>query len=265
MCNFQIILHQEFIFTQPRRNSVKRTLFFDVRSRPSASQYLTVRSSEEFRTPSGVRKFPRKEPADHRLMLWRFRFSAEARGGEAAARKLIDGYGQVSSLRIRAALSAWRPSRWKHMDAGDLLGRMRVGCRRREACGWSFGHSLRGHEAASRVVAVASGGLRGCFQRAKTSMTIMRPPQQEHGGRKSSGSPGAVSSTGASTCRSRSALAGRRSIQALIPTNAFNLSHRRPPAQRVRSSAPLQPSTSTRLTSPVAAKPPSRPTMMRLL
>lgn len=31
------------------------------------------------------------------------------------------------------------------------------------------------------------------------------------------------------------------------------------------SSAPLQPSTSTRRTSPVAAKPPSRPTMMRLL
>ena len=32
------------------------------------------------------------------------------------------------------------------------------------------------------VVAVVSGGPRGCFHRSNTSMTIMRPPQQGHGG-----------------------------------------------------------------------------------
>lgn len=45
------------------------------------------RRREEFRAPAGVRKSPRKEPADHRLMLWRFRFSADVRGGETAANK----------------------------------------------------------------------------------------------------------------------------------------------------------------------------------
>ena len=32
------------------------------------------------------------------------------------------------------------------------------------------------------------GGPRGCLHRSNVSMTIMRPPQQGHGGRKSSGS-----------------------------------------------------------------------------
>ncbi len=127
----------------------------------SAPPHRTVRLREEFRAPAGVRKSPRKEPADYRLMLWRFRFSAEARGGETATRKLFDGYRQVASLRLRAALTAWHPSRWEHIDASDLLRRMWVGCRRREACGWSFCHSMPGHEAASRVVFVACGGPRG--------------------------------------------------------------------------------------------------------
>jgi hypothetical protein len=40
------------------------------------------------------------------------------------------------------------------------------------------------------------GGPRGCLHRSNTSMTIMRPPQQGHGGRKSSGSSGCRSRTG---------------------------------------------------------------------
>jgi hypothetical protein len=46
---------------------------------------------------------------------------------------------------------------------------------------------MPGHEAISRFVAGASGGPRGCLHRSNTSMTIIRPPQQGHGGRKSSG------------------------------------------------------------------------------
>lgn len=39
------------------------------------------------------------------------------------------------------------------------------------------------------------GGARGCCHRAKASITIMRPPQQGHGGRVSGGSL-SVSSSG---------------------------------------------------------------------
>ena len=142
-----------------------------------------VRVREEFRAPAGVRKSPRKEPADHRLMLWRFRFTADACGGEPAARKWIDGYREVAAFQIRAALTGRPTARRNPGDGGDLHGRMLVGRRRRAACGWRLAHSMPDHEAVSRLVAVASGGPRGCFQRARTSMTIIRPPQQEHGGR----------------------------------------------------------------------------------
>lgn len=63
------------------------------------------------------------------------------------------------------------------------------------------------HEAVSRFVAVASGGPRGCLQRSNISLTIIRPPQQEHSGRKSSGSPGVPSSTGRATSSSSRASA----------------------------------------------------------
>ena len=36
-------------------------------------------------------------------MLWRFRFTADARGGEPAARNWIDGYGKAALFRTRAA------------------------------------------------------------------------------------------------------------------------------------------------------------------
>lgn len=59
---------------------------------------------------------------------------------------------------------------------------------------------MPGHGAVSRIGADAFGGPRGCLlHRSNTSMTIMRPPQQEHGGRKSSGSSGVWSSDGAAT------------------------------------------------------------------
>lgn len=47
---------------------------------------------------------------------------------------------------------------------------------------------MPGHGAVSRFVADASGGPRGRPQRSNVSMTIMRPAQQGHDGRKSSGS-----------------------------------------------------------------------------
>jgi hypothetical protein len=66
---------------------------------------------------------------------------------------------------------------------------------------------MPGHGQLSRFVAVASGGPRGCLQRSNTSMTIMRPPQQGHGGRKSSGSAGVSSSGGVATFSSSRARA----------------------------------------------------------
>lgn len=45
---------------------------------------------------------------------------------------------------------------------------------------------MPGHDTSSRRGAAACGGARGWRQRAKVSMTIMRPPQQGHGGPKSS-------------------------------------------------------------------------------
>lgn len=90
---------------------------------------------EEFRAPAGVRKSPRKEPADPRLMLWRFRFSADACGGEPAARKWIDGYGKAALFCTRAALTARRPARRNPVDGVDPHGRMSVCRRRRDACG----------------------------------------------------------------------------------------------------------------------------------
>ena len=45
----------------------------------------------------------------------------------------------------------------------------------------------------------ASGGPRGCLQHSNVSMTIIRPPQQGHAGRKSSGSSESPRSGGAAT------------------------------------------------------------------
>jgi hypothetical protein len=55
----------------------------------------------------------------------------------------------------------------------------------------------------SGFAAAACGGPRGCFHRSNTSMTIMRPPQHGHSGRKSSG------------CADGSSTAGRRDREQL--------------------------------------------------
>lgn len=66
---------------------------------------------------------------------------------------------------------------------------------------------MPGHGVVSWFGVVLSGGPRGCRQRSNVSITIMRPPQQGHGGRKSSGSPRVSSSGGAATSRSSRASA----------------------------------------------------------
>ena len=58
---------------------------------------------------------------------------------------------------------------------------------------------MPGHGAFYQLVAVASGGPRGCLQHSNVSMTIIRPPQQGHAGRKSSGSSESPGSGGAAT------------------------------------------------------------------
>lgn len=58
------------------------------------------------------------------------------------------------------------------------------------------------HGTSSRIGKVDAGGARGWHQRAKLSITIMRPPQYGHGGRASSGrSDSGCSTTGASSSR----------------------------------------------------------------
>ena len=47
---------------------------------------------------------------------------------------------------------------------------------------------MPGHGMLLPVDGEPCGGARGCRRQANTSMTIMRPPQHGHGGRKSSGS-----------------------------------------------------------------------------
>lgn len=61
---------------------------------------------------------------------------------------------------------------------------------------------MPGHGASSRMGGVVAGGARGCCQRAKASITIMRPPQQGHGGRVPSGSAGVSFSGGGATASS---------------------------------------------------------------
>jgi hypothetical protein len=49
---------------------------------------------EEFRAPAGVRKSPRKEPADHSRRLWRFQSAAHVRG-----RRIATGSGMRDAGR----------------------------------------------------------------------------------------------------------------------------------------------------------------------
>lgn len=61
-------------------------------------------------------------------------------------------------------------------------------------------HSMPGHGVLLPVDREPCGDPRGCLHRSNTSITIMRPRQQRHGGRKLSGSSVVSSSDGAATC-----------------------------------------------------------------
>src|SRR5688572_12858152 len=61
---------------------------------------------------------------------------------------------------------------------------------------------MPGHGVFSRFAAVLPGGPRGCLHRSNTSMTIIRPPQHGHGGRKSSGSAAGSFVAGGATASS---------------------------------------------------------------
>lgn len=94
-----------------------------------------------------------------------------------------DGCGQAASLRLGGVLPTRHAARRDTVDGDNHHGRAGVPCRRRGACGLELGCAVPGHGSFSRLVAVAPGGPRGCLQRSNVSMTIMRPPQQGHGGR----------------------------------------------------------------------------------
>ena len=81
-----------------------------------------------------------------------------------------------------------------------------------DCCGMQRERAAPGHGSVFPVEAVFCGGARGCIQRPKVSMMIMRPPQHGQGGRESDGSSGSDGSNGggaASSSRARSMLAFR--------------------------------------------------------
>lgn len=157
---------------------------------------------EGFRVPAGVRKPLMQEPAGHGLWLWGFRVAADVGGSEDIVGKRRDGYSQGTSLPLRTPLKAPLAVGCCSVGVGDHHGHARVRCRRLNAGGWKLVHGVPGHGGVSRIGADASGGPRGCFHRSNTSTTNMRPPQQGHAGRKSSGSPCVSSSGGAATLSS---------------------------------------------------------------
>ena len=71
---------------------------------------------------------------------------------------------------------------------------------------------MPGHGVVIPVDAGEAGGARGCIQRSKVSVMIMRPPQHGQGGRgsvSSTGSSGCAAGGTASSCRTRAILALR--------------------------------------------------------
>ena len=124
-----------------------------------------------------------QEPAGHSRWLWGFRSAVDVGDGATAAGLRGDGCEEAASLCLRAVQPIPHDARCEGVDSDIDGGRARVRCRRRSACGCGLDYAIPAHGAVSRFVAVASGGPRGCLQRAKVSMMIMRPPQQRHGGR----------------------------------------------------------------------------------
>jgi hypothetical protein len=70
------------------------------------------------------------------------------------------------------------------------------------AVGFCLGLRLLSELTVSRMDNVPDGGARGCFQRAKNSITTIFPPEHGHGARVSGGSLTASSSGGDVTLRS---------------------------------------------------------------
>ena len=98
------------------------------------------------------------------------------------------------------------------LSASMIIMRARIRYRRLSASGLKLEYAMPGHGAFSRLAAEVPGGPRGCLHRSNTSMTIMRPPQHGHDGRKSAGSVWASSSGDGATFRSwraRARLASR--------------------------------------------------------
>lgn len=149
---------------------------------------LSDRNGEGFRVPPGVRKPLMQEPAGHSRWLWGFRISAYVVDGTTAVGKHAGACGQAGSFHLRAVMWAWRMVVSDPVSVVAHHRRARVRRRRPSACGWRLDDSMPGHGRFSRFDVLMAGGPRGCRHRSNTSITIMRPPQQEHGGRTSSGS-----------------------------------------------------------------------------
>ncbi len=125
--------------------------------------------------------------------LWGFRFSAGRGVGATSAGIRRRRWRRAGFCRYPAALSMWSAvaEAWQGGDGGRWPELPRRPKRRsREA--WRV-QAVPGHEAFLPVEVVPCGGARGWFQRAKASMTTMRPPQQGHGGRVSTVSSGVSS------------------------------------------------------------------------
>lgn len=165
------------LWKTPDKNDIPQPLL--VRSLPIPNG----RYDEGFRVPVGVRKPPMQEPAGHSRRLWGFRSAADVDVGPTAAGTLGGGCRKVASSRLGAVLSASHVARRRPVGGGSHHGAARVRCRRRSACGLKLECAMPGHGSFPRFVVDACGGPRGCCRRSNTSMMIMRPPQQRHGGR----------------------------------------------------------------------------------
>jgi len=151
------------------------------------------------RAPAVVRYSPKHEAAGHGCCLWVFRFRPWFKACATAVRAGICGLEGC-----RPALgSPWVSASTKVCDVGQHVERhsRRERHHRRKRTGRAARcrRAMPGHGAVVPVGLVACGGAQGCRQRSKVSMTTMRPPQQGHGGRASSGSTGAAAATGGAT------------------------------------------------------------------
>ena len=167
--------------------------------RAESSQSACVKSfgrRQAYESPRG------RNPRATGRWLWGFRSAADVGNGVTAVWRPEDGLKQAAGLPVRALHSARHVACRERIGGDCRVGRAWIHCRKRRARGRRFAFAMPGHGLASRFAVVACGGPRGCLQRSNTSMMIMRPPQQRHGGRKSSGSSDVAVSGGKATFRS---------------------------------------------------------------